>query len=1024
MAIRGNVDGMLGSYVIGWALATPDHGNCAISILDGGGEVIARGRASRHRPDLASLGAGRTTLSFRIPVKNTAERRQLRVLADGEELPGSPITVGGGCFDGDATVDRGTVAGWVTERVGDFAPPLITAVNQHGMIVGEAQSVLDLSEPDSKFGPASYHLELDDGCFGRGELRLSILANGVKFAERSCNLKLEGNLEIITPECCAGWLVSPDAPQRSFSLEVFRDDVLAGAGVCDIVREDVRGVFPDCLTPAFSIKLAKPTHVVTQAVSISVRFRGSDQELFKGPYVVGGQAAAVVAAQRAAGLAYRGLAGIGPGERAVIQLALSEFLATSRLGEGFVAAQQTMLNPPAAMRPRLSIIIPVYRGVEVTRACLNSVLATRSPADQIVVINDASPDAAMADLLAGFTAAPNLFLLTNESNLGFVRTVNRGLGFSLGADVLLLNSDTVVYPGGLDEICRVAQSADDIGTVTALSNNATIFSYPHVSLRSETLEDIDWAQLAALALAENTGVTIDVPTGHGFCMLIKGELLRRIGFLDEGFGRGYGEENDLCMRAANHGYRHVVAAGALVQHRESISFVGEKASLLARNLPRLNGMYPEYTPVIMNFEDADGMRSGRWALDRARLARAREAGGRFVLVITNALDGGTAKAIRDIEEVAGYGGAAKLTLRALENGYLELLGDTPAIWATFAPDEIGELFAVVAAARPEQVLVHQLLGFPARFIEQLASFAADLPSIYYVHDFYALCPRVTMIDAIGRFCDVADTDTCARCVDMGGSHEVSKLDALTPAAHRALFAEMLKASRRVIAPSPNAAGYLMRAFPGVEVQAIPHPEPAATIAAAARAGDDEEIVLLGAIGPHKGSGKLFEIAQRARLTHPRLSFRVIGYTDIDKQLLGLGNVVITGKYKAEQLPGLIAQSRGRLALFLPSWPETYSYTLSEAAKYGFIPLVPDIGAPAERVRAAGYGVVFGFPANAAEVLEVIGQIGAGTRPAFAPGAVPAALYPTAEDIKLTLASLGLPAESRKSAASRPLARTR
>jgi hypothetical protein len=141
-------------------------------------------------------------------------------------------------------------------------------------------------------------------------------------------------------------------------------------------------------------------------------------------------------------------------------------------------------------------------------------------------------------------------------------------------------------------------------------------------------------------------------------------------------------------------------------------------------------------------------------------------------------------------------------------------------------------------------------------------------------------------------------------------------------------------------------------------------------------------------------------------------------------LLGLGNVVITGKYKAEQLPGLIAQSRGRLALFLPSWPETYSYTLSEAAKYGFIPLVPDIGAPAERVRAAGYGVVFGFPANAAEVLEVIGQIGAGTRPAFAPGAVPAALYPTAEDIKLTLASLGLPAESRKSAASRPLARTR
>jgi len=66
-----------------------------------------------------------------------------------------------------------------------------------------------------------------------------------------------------------------------------------------------------------------------------------------------------------------------------------------------------------------------------------------------------------------------------------------------------------------------------------------------------------------------------------------------------------------------------------------------------------------------------------------------------------------------------------------------------------------------------------------------------------------------------------------------------------------------------------------------------------------------------------------------------------------------------------------------LALFLHGWPETYSYTLSEVVRFGFIPLVPDIGAPAERVRASGFGVVFSFPIDLDEVLRLIQDIAAG-----------------------------------------------
>jgi GT2 family glycosyltransferase/glycosyltransferase involved in cell wall biosynthesis len=999
MAIKGHVDGMQGSYVVGWAVAEPDTGNCAITITDAQGETIAKGRASRHRPDLASLGLGRTTLAFRIPITHTPEPRLLHILANGEALPGSPILVGKGQFDGYCAIEAAMVTGWITERARGFVPPAISVLNQHGVEVGRGISTLEPANIDPLFTPARFAIELDDQCFGAGEIQLSVLANGVPYGSLSCNLKLQGNLETITAQNCSGWLISPDAPRRSFEIELFRDGVRAGTARCEHVREDVRGIYPDCETAGFSFALDRAAHSITEAITVSLRLPGSNTELFNGPYVVASRPAAVAAAYRAARLANMGLPGIGAAEQAVLQLALAEFLASARKQDGFTAPLQADPRIARQPGPRLAIIIPIYRGVEITRACIESVLAHRNAeTDHLVLINDGSPEPLMAGMLAPYGGQRNVFLLTNHANMGFVQTVNRGMSFAAGGDVLLLNSDTVVHEGAFDELIRVAYGHGEIGTVTAISNNATIFSYPSTMLRRDALPDITWPDLARMALAENAGVFVDVPTGHGFCMFIKGEVIRRIGFLDEGFGRGYGEENDFCARSAALGYRHVAAGGVLVEHKESISFTNEKASLLAQNLPRLNALYPEYTPIIMNFEREDGLRATRWALDRVRLKRAVASGKTFALVVSNALEGGTAKAISDLERSVGYGGAQRLSLRNTSNGLIELAAEDPLILASFMPDETGALFDVLSAAAPTHVLVHQMLGFPAQFISAFSRWAAGRHSVFYAHDFYSFCPRVTMIDAIGRFCDAADTDTCGRCVEMGGSHEASRLTGLTPAEHRAMFSELLGGFRHVIAPSANAAGYVSRALPGVKVETIAHPESLEGVAAHIRAGTDDEIIMLGAIGPHKGSGKLLEIARRARLTHPHLQFRVIGYTDIDKQLKDVGNVTVTGKFQPEELKALLARARGRLALFLSSWPETYSYTLSEIVKHGFIPMLPDIGAPAERVRAARYGVVFPFPANAETVLRLIDDIATGRVEAYAEGASPSRFFPSEESL--------------------------
>ncbi|MDE1905650.1 MAG: glycosyltransferase [Rhodospirillales bacterium] len=1015
MAIKGHVDTMEGSYLTGWAASVPDTGNCAITVVDTEGRLLAKGRASRHRPDLAALGVGRTTLAYRIAVPLGTEAKWLRVLANGEELVGSPLEIGPGLYDGVCAVEADMVTGWVSERTKTLEPPLITAITSAGVEVARGLATFEERPADPLFAPARFSLKLRSDCFGAGEVLLDVFANGKLIGRTSCNLSLRANLELISPERVVGWVHAPDTPARGFELAVYRNGKLAGMAFCDRERTDVKAHFPDSVTPGFDIALPPANNPDDEPVAISLRFKDGTRDLFDGPYLLAKRPAAVAAIYKAAQLANAELPGLSAGERAVLTEALRDYLAKMRGSESVTLSKQPSDMAEPAAFPRMAIIVPVYRGVEVTKACIESVLAHRNAeTDQLILINDCSPEAGMAGMLAAYRAAPNVILLENAQNLGFVGTVNRGMGLSQGIDTVLLNSDTVLHAGGLDELASVAYAHPEIGTVTAMSSNATIFSYPSAELREASLPDISWPELAALALSANAGTCEDVPTGHGFCMFIKRQVIQRIGFMDEAFGRGYGEENDFCARASALGYRNVAAGGVLVEHKESISFGNERESLLAQNQPKLNALYPEYTPLIMAFERQDGLRRLRWALDRARLARAREAGTRFALVISNALEGGTPKAIRDIEREVGYGGATRLSLSLTEGGLIELSCEAPLLCARFKAAEVAELFAVLDDAAPALVLAHQLLGFSAAVLSALGNWLEGRHSLYWAHDFYSFCPRVTMIDAIGRFCGGADAETCLRCVEMGGAHETSVLNDLTPAGHRALFAALLARFTYVVAPSANAAGYLVRMYPGLNITVAPHPESAHDAAEAARQGSNNEIVMLGAIGPHKGSNKLLEIAQRARLTHPHLHFRVIGYTNMDRALKAVGNVTITGKYTPEELPTLLAETKGRLALFLPAWPETYSYTLSELVKHGFIPLAPDIGAPADRIRRTGFGVVFPFPADAEAVLKLIDEIAAGRVQPVAEGALPAAFFPQEADMAhLTRIMLGGPPTAPK-----------
>src|SRR5690348_14711749 len=200
-------------------------------------------------------------------------------------------------------------------------------------------------------------------------------------------------------------------------------------------------------------------------------------------------------------------------------------------------------------RVPIDIVVPVYNAPDDLARCIDSVLAHTRGDYRLIVIDDASPDPAVRAFLGTLDARrlPQLVLLGNERNLGFTLNANRGIGAARrDADVVLLNSDTVVTSGWLDALARCAASDAAIGTITPFSNNAEICSLPRFCENNRWPPSRD-TEMMVRALARAAVPTYpDLPTGVGFCLYLRRRLIDAIGVFDPVFGLGYGEENDLC----------------------------------------------------------------------------------------------------------------------------------------------------------------------------------------------------------------------------------------------------------------------------------------------------------------------------------------------------------------------------------------------------------------------------------------------------------------------------------------------
>ncbi|MFC1888276.1 glycosyltransferase family 2 protein [Thermodesulfobacteriota bacterium] len=209
----------------------------------------------------------------------------------------------------------------------------------------------------------------------------------------------------------------------------------------------------------------------------------------------------------------------------------------------------------------LSIVIPTWDSKDQVVGCLQSIYkCVQGISFEVLLVVNGSRDGTQEVVKDTF---PNVILIDNGKNLGFTKGTNLGIRRSRGKYVLLLNDDTVVLPGALEEMMTYLEEHHDVGSVGPQlinrdgSKQNCIHNFPSVQTE---IVPLFLMQILYPRQYPNKRVhydkPMDVPSILGACMMIKRETIEKVGLLDEGFF-SYMEETDWHLRALHMGYRTV-----------------------------------------------------------------------------------------------------------------------------------------------------------------------------------------------------------------------------------------------------------------------------------------------------------------------------------------------------------------------------------------------------------------------------------------------------------------------------------
>ncbi len=244
----------------------------------------------------------------------------------------------------------------------------------------------------------------------------------------------------------------------------------------------------------------------------------------------------------------------------------------------------------------------------------------------------------------------------------------------------------------------------------------------------------------------------------------------------------------------------------------------------------------------------------------------------------------------------------------------------------------------------------------------------NIPVVYTVHDYFYICPTFHLVDKNGKYCHMCkygqEDEECLRNHPYISSGKYNK-DKLYK--WRSEFIKVKDIIGQYVFPSYSSRK-LFSSFYSIRPElcrVIPHGISLRHNEIRERKVNKElRVGILGTMLQHKGESLYKEILRRA--DSERFKFYHFGDGE-----LGSDKLINIGTYNRSSIYELLNGNNIDIVLLLSTWPETFSYTLSETLVAGIPPIVTNLGALAERVikNNTGWIVDYESPEEICNLLE-------------------------------------------------------
>lgn len=287
--------------------------------------------------------------------------------------------------------------------------------------------------------------------------------------------------------------------------------------------------------------------------------------------------------------------------------------------------------------------------------------------------------------------------------------------------------------------------------------------------------------------------------------------------------------------------------------------------------------------------------------------------------------------------------------------------------------DLSEALAYLSAGEYATVHCNHLVSYESvrdvtDFCEQQASRGTEI--IFYVHDYFAVCPSWALMDASDRFCNIPEPDVCARCLPNNPALFVSYFRDQGVEGWREDWRKLLSLFSSIVVFSESTRTLILRVYPEIESRMLlrPHQVDLRPVHPPAWRPEHRWVIgVFGHISRHKGADILVDIAELAEQRGLPMEFLVFGSLSSRPRSAQLR---VMGPYESKDMERIAIQYNLLVTLIPSVCSETFSYVTAELMHLHLPVAVFNLGAPADRVRAYPSGLVMESLDPAAALTEL------------------------------------------------------